>query len=124
MDKPDVEYIEGLSPAISIDQKGVSNNPRSTVGTVTEVYDYLRLLFARVGRPHCYRCGRPVQHQTAQQVTEAVLSRKGARLMLLRPSRRPQEGRAQRRAGRGARRPVSSASASTARCARSTRASS
>ena len=85
MDKPDVEYIEGLSPAISIDQKGVSNNPRSTVGTVTEVYDYLRLLFARVGRPHCYRCGRPVQHQTAQQVTEAVLSRRGARLMLLAP---------------------------------------
>ena len=85
MDKPDVEYIEGLSPAISIDQKGVSNNPRSTVGTVTEVYDYLRLLFARVGRPHCYRCGRPVQHQTAQQVTEAVLARRGARLMLLAP---------------------------------------
>ena len=60
MDKPDVEYIEGLSPAISIDQKGVSHNPRSTVGTVTEVYDYLRLLFARVGRPHCYNC-RPAR---------------------------------------------------------------
>ena len=59
MDKPDVEYIEGLSPAISIDQKGVSHNPRSTVGTVTEIYDYLRLLFARVGRPHCYKCGPP-----------------------------------------------------------------
>ncbi len=58
MDKPDVDYIEGLSPAISIDQKGPSHNPRSTVGTVTEVYDYLRLLFARVGRPHCPQCGR------------------------------------------------------------------
>ena len=57
MDKPDVEYIEGLSPAISIDQKGVSKNPRSTVGTVTEIYDYLRLLFARIGKPHCYKCG-------------------------------------------------------------------
>ncbi len=61
MEKPDVEYIEGLSPAISIDQKGVSHNPRSTVGTVTEIYDYLRLLYARAGRPHCHQCGRPVQ---------------------------------------------------------------
>ena len=85
MDKPDVEYIEGLSPAISIDQKGVSNNPRSTVGTVTEIYDYLRLLFARVGQPHCHRCGRPVQRQNAQQITEAVLAQRGARLMLLAP---------------------------------------
>ena len=64
MDKPDVEYIEGLSPAISIDQKGVSHNPRSTVGTVTEVYDYIRLLYARIGRPHCYKCGREVKKQT------------------------------------------------------------
>ena len=85
MDKPDVEYIEGLSPAISIDQKGVSNNPRSTVGTVTEIYDYLRLLFARVGHPHCYNCGRPVQRQTVQQITETVLDQQGARLMLLAP---------------------------------------
>ena len=85
MDKPDVEYIEGLSPAISIDQKGVSNNPRSTVGTVTEIYDYLRLLYARVGHPHCYNCGRPVQRQTVQQIAEAVLDQKGARLMLLAP---------------------------------------
>ena len=74
MDKPDVDYIEGLSPAISIDQKGVSHNPRSTVGTVTEVYDYLRLLFARAGRPHCYNCGRPVQMQTVQQIVDAVLA--------------------------------------------------
>ena len=72
MDKPDVEYIEGLSPAISIDQKGVSHNPRSTVGTVTEVYDYLRLLFARAGRPHCPNCGRPVQRQTIQQIVDAI----------------------------------------------------
>jgi excinuclease ABC subunit A len=85
MDKPDVEYIEGLSPAISIDQKGVSNNPRSTVGTVTEIYDYLRLLYARVGQPHCHNCGRPVQRQTVQQVAMAVLDQQGARLMLLSP---------------------------------------
>jgi excinuclease ABC subunit A len=85
MDKPDVDYIEGLSPAISIDQKGVSNNPRSTVGTVTEIYDYLRLLYARVGHPHCYNCGRPVQRQTVQQVAIAVLDQQGTRLMLLAP---------------------------------------
>ncbi len=85
MSKPDVEFIEGLSPAISIDQKGVSHNPRSTVGTVTEIYDYLRLLFARVGQPHCYNCGRPVQRQTVQQITETVLEQQGKRLMLLAP---------------------------------------
>lgn len=85
MDKPDVDYIEGLSPAISIDQKGVSNNPRSTVGTVTEIYDYLRLLFARIGHPHCHNCGRPSQRQTVQQIAEAVLGKAGARLMLLSP---------------------------------------
>ncbi|MDA1329624.1 MAG: excinuclease ABC subunit UvrA [Chloroflexi bacterium] len=72
MDKPDVEYIEGLSPAVSIDQKGSSHNPRSTVGTVTEVYDYLRLLFARVGTPHCPICGREVARQSAQEIVEAV----------------------------------------------------
>ena len=85
MDKPDVEYIEGLSPSISIDQKGVSNNPRSTVGTVTEIYDYLRLLYARVGNPHCYKCGRPVQQQTVQQISDIVLRQSGKRLMLLAP---------------------------------------
>ena len=68
MDKPDVDQIEGLSPAVSIDQKGVSHNPRSTVGTVTEVYDYLRLLFARAGVPHCPQCGRPVMPQSAEQI--------------------------------------------------------
>ena len=72
MDKPEVDYIEGLSPAISIDQKGVSHNPRSTVGTVTEIYDYLRLLFARIGRPHCHKCGRPINRQTVQQIVDAV----------------------------------------------------
>ena len=73
MDKPDVDFIEGLSPAISIDQKSASRNPRSTVGTVTEVYDYLRLLFARIGRPHCPSCGREVGRQTPQQIVDQVL---------------------------------------------------
>ena len=72
MDKPDVDYIEGLSPAISIDQKGVSHNPRSTVGTVTEIYDYLRLLFARVGTPHCPKCGLPVERQTVSQIVDSI----------------------------------------------------
>ena len=86
MDKPDVDYIEGLSPAISIDQKGVSRNPRSTVGTVTEIYDYLRLLFARVGHPHCYKCGRPVQRQTVQQVVDAILDLpEGTRIQIMAP---------------------------------------
>jgi excinuclease ABC subunit A len=74
MEKPDVDNIEGLSPAVSIDQKGVSHNPRSTVGTVTEVYDYLRLLFARVGTPHCPECGRPVMPQSAEQIVGNVLA--------------------------------------------------
>src|SRR3974390_3037365 len=72
MEKPDVDFVSGLSPAISIDQKGVSHNPRSTVGTVTEIYDYLRLLFARVGPPHCPRCGREIAMQTVQQIVDAV----------------------------------------------------
>jgi excinuclease ABC subunit A len=73
MDKPDVDYIEGLSPAISIDQKSTSNNPRSTVGTVTEIYDYLRLLFARVGTPHCPHCHQPIKRQTVDQVVDIFL---------------------------------------------------
>jgi len=73
MEKPDVDSIEGLSPAVSIDQKTTSRNPRSTVGTVTEIYDYLRLLYARVGTPHCPNCGQPIQKQTAQQITDAVM---------------------------------------------------
>ncbi len=73
MEKPDVDYIEGLSPAISIEQRSASKNPRSTVGTVTEIYDYLRLLFARIGKPHCYNCGKPIQRQTVQQIVDQVM---------------------------------------------------
>ena len=93
LDKPDVDYIEGLSPAISIDQRGVSHNPRSTVGTVTEVYDYLRLLFARVGQPHCPICGREVRQQSAQEIVDA-LSRTpaGSRIMILAPMVRGRKG--------------------------------
>src|SRR5687767_14636583 len=72
MEKPDVDQIEGLSPAVSIDQKGVSSNPRSTVGTVTEIYDYLRLLYARIGHPHCPECGTPLIAQSAQQIVNEV----------------------------------------------------
>ncbi len=86
MDKPDVDHIDGLSPAISIDQKGATHNPRSTVGTVTEIYDYMRLLYARVGHPHCPRCGREVSQQTIQQIVDAVLNLpEGSRIMLLAP---------------------------------------
>ena len=73
LDKPDVESIEGLSPSISIDQKTTSNNPRSTVGTVTEIYDYLRLLYARIGTPHCPKCGRVIERITVDQIAEKVL---------------------------------------------------
>ncbi len=86
MDKPDVDYIEGLSPAISIDQKTTSRNPRSTVGTVTEVYDYLRLLYARIGRPHCPKCGREISQQTIQQMVDQVMSLpEKTRLQILAP---------------------------------------
>ena len=93
MDKPDVDYIEGLSPSVSIDQKGVSHNPRSTVGTVTEVFDYLRLLFARVGIPHCPVCGREVERQSAQEIVDAVeaLPEK-SRLLILAPVVRGRKG--------------------------------
>src|SRR5436189_5404100 len=74
MEKPDVDFIEGLSPAISIDQKSTSKNPRSTVGTITEVYDYLRLLYARIGQPHCPRCGRPIARQTPEQIVDQILA--------------------------------------------------
>ena len=86
MEKPEVDYIEGLSPAISIDQRGASRNPRSTVGTVTEIYDYLRLLFARVGHPHCPQCGREIAMQTVQQIVDAVQALpEGSRIMILAP---------------------------------------
>jgi excinuclease ABC subunit A len=93
MEKPDVELIEGLSPAISIEQKTTSRNPRSTVGTVTEIYDYMRLLYARVGKPHCPECGRPIAAQTVQQIVDAILE-KGARgrLTLLAPIVRGRKG--------------------------------
>ena len=93
MDKPDVDYIEGLSPAISIDQKGVSHNPRSTVGTVTEIYDYLRLLFARVGTPHCPKCDSPVARQTVSQIVDSIMSlEEGSRITLLAPKIRRKKG--------------------------------
>jgi excinuclease ABC subunit A len=93
MEKPDVDYIEGLSPSISIDQKSTSNNPRSTVGTVTEVYDYLRLLFARVGRPHCPHCHQPIQRQTVDQVVDTLLDwPAGTRLKVLAPVVKGQKG--------------------------------
>ena len=93
MDKPDVDFIEGLSPAISIDQKSASRNPRSTVGTVTEVYDYLRLLFARIGRPHCPKCGKEVGRQTPQQIVDQVLELgESTRLLVLGPVVRGRKG--------------------------------
>src|SRR5512142_421012 len=86
MEKPDVDQIEGLSPAISIDQRGASRNPRSTVGTITEIYDYLRLLYARVGVPHCPICGREISAQTNQQIVDTILTYpEGSRLLILAP---------------------------------------
>jgi len=93
MEKPDVDYIEGLSPAISIDQKGPPHNPRSIVGTVTEIYDYLRLLFARIGHPHCPECGREISRQTVQQIVDAVQEiPQGSRIMVLAPLVRDRKG--------------------------------
>ena len=93
MRKPDVDRIEGLSPAISIDQKGPSHNPRSTVGTVTEVYDYLRLLFARIGHPHCPTCGREIQRQTVQQIVDSIMALPaGSRILILAPLVRDRKG--------------------------------
>ncbi len=93
MDKPDVDYIEGLSPAISIDQKGPSSNPRSTVGTVTEIYDYLRLLYARIGKPHCYRCGRPISRQTVDQMVDQLMAMPaGTKFLVLAPLIRGRKG--------------------------------
>src|SRR5476651_1696105 len=86
MQKPDVDHIEGLSPAVSIDQKTTSRNPRSTVGTVTEIYDYLRLLYARVGIPHCPICGRVIERQTPQQIVDRVLElASGTKFQVLAP---------------------------------------
>ena len=93
MEKPDVDYIEGLSPAISIDQKTTSKNPRSTVGTVTEIYDYLRLLWARVGTPHCPICGKEIQQQTIDQIIDQVMALPEAtRIQVLAPVIRGKKG--------------------------------
>src|SRR5512136_3068385 len=93
MEKPEVDYIEGLSPAISIDQKGPSRNPRSTVGTVTEIHDYLRLLYARVGHPHCPKCGKPITQQTIDQMVDTVLALpEGTRIQVLAPIIRGRKG--------------------------------
>ncbi|HEX6020748.1 MAG TPA: excinuclease ABC subunit UvrA [Solirubrobacter sp.] len=93
MDKPDVDSIEGLSPAISIDQKTTSRNPRSTVGTVTEIYDYLRLLWARIGKPHCFNCGRPIAAQSAEQIIDQIMTmEEGTRFMVMAPIVRGRKG--------------------------------
>ncbi|HLU34506.1 MAG TPA: excinuclease ABC subunit UvrA, partial [Thermomicrobiales bacterium] len=93
MEKPDLDHIEGLSPAISIDQKGTSRNPRSTVGTVTEIFDYMRLLWARTGHPHCPNCGRPIEQQSPQQMADIILGMPdGTRLMVLGPVIRDRKG--------------------------------
>jgi len=97
MEKPDVDYIEGLSPAISINQKGPPHNPRSTVGTMTEIYDYMRLLFARIGHPHCTKCGREISRQTVQQIVDAVHEvSTGSRIMILAPIIKDRKGEHQR----------------------------
>ena len=97
MEKPDVDFIEGLSPAISIDQKSGSRNPRSTVGTITEVYDYLRVLYARVGTPHCHKCGRPIGRQTPDQIVDQVMSLpEGTRFQVLAPVVRGRKGEYER----------------------------
>ncbi|MFM9042941.1 MAG: excinuclease ABC subunit UvrA, partial [bacterium] len=93
MEKPDVDSIEGLSPAISIDQKTTSRNPRSTVGTVTEIYDYLRLLWARIGHPHCPECGKPIEGQSLEQITDRLMTlEEGTRFMVTAPVVRGRKG--------------------------------
>ncbi len=93
MDKPDVDYIDGLSPAISIDQKTTSQNPRSTVGTVTEIYDYLRLLWANIGTPHCPKCGKEIHQQTIDQIIDRLMSLpEKTRLQILAPVIRGKKG--------------------------------
>ena len=97
MDKPDVDLIEGLSPAISIEQKTTHNNPRSTVGTVTEIYDYYRLLFARIGHAHCPNCGREIKEQTEDQIIDSIMSwGEGTRITVLAPVIRGKKGEHQK----------------------------
>ena len=105
MEKPDVDFIEGLSPAISIDQKSTSKNPRSTVGTITEIYDYLRVLFARIGHPHCPKCGRPIGRQTPEQIVDQVMQLpEGTRFQVLAPVVRGRKGEYEKLLGDLARR--------------------
>ena len=93
MEKPDVEYVEGLSPSISIDQKTTSRNPRSTVGTVTEIYDYLRLLYARIGTPYCYKCGKEITSQTVDQMVDRIMEfEERTRIQILSPIVRGKKG--------------------------------
>ena len=93
MEKPDVDFIEGLSPAISIEQKSTSRNPRSTVGTVTEIYDYLRLLYARIGKPFCHQCGRPIISQTVQEIADSIMKFPDkSKLILMAPVVRGRKG--------------------------------
>ena len=120
MEKPDVDSIDGLSPAISIDQKTTSRNPRSTVGTVTEIYDYLRLLYARVGRPHCPICGRPISGQSIDSIVEQILaSAEGTRFTVNAPVVRDRKGSSETSSKSCATR-ASRASRSTASSIRST----
>ena len=105
MDKPDVDFIEGLSPAVSIDQKTTNRNPRSTVGTITEIYDYLRLLFARTGVPHCPECGELVSAQTPQQMVDTLLKNpERTRFQILAPRCTRPQGGVRRSSGAAARR--------------------
>ena len=117
MEKPDVDYIEGLSPAISIDQKTTSKNPRSTVGTVTEIHDYLRLLYARIGVPHCPNCGKEIQQQTVDQMVDQILALPGAHAHPDTGAGDPRpQGRARQGAGRSAAGAAMSACGWTASC--------
>ena len=94
MEKPDMDYIEGLSPAISIEQKATARNPRSTVGTVTEIHDYLRLLYAHIGKPHCWKCGEMIKKQTTQQIVDRLMQLKpGSRIHILAPIIRGMKGK-------------------------------
>ena len=118
MEKPDVDFIEGLSPAISIDQKSTSRNPRSTVGTITEIYDYLRVLYARVGHPHCYNCGRPIGRQTPDQIVDQIMRAPRGHEVPGARARRPGSQGGVRQAARGPRSPGVPAGADRRRGAR------
>ena len=125
MEKPDVDLIDGLSPAIAIEQKTTGSNPRSTVGTVTEIYDYLRLLFANIGVPHCHLCGREIASQSLERIVDMVmLSPNDERINVLAPIVRGRKGEFKKELAGAARARASPRCASTGSCARSTRTSS